>query len=281
MIKLVTIDIDDTLVNSAKQITPRVKAAVKAATAAGIKVVLTTGRPLTGVQGYLDELGLNHQDDQYVITYNGALVETTAGEAIAGKELSATDYADLVAWSVKLDTYLQVESLDTAYTTSRLINPSASRENYMVDMPLRVSPLEDMPADLHYVKCMFIGPSEQLAMVENTLPAEIKARFNLVKSNVDFLEVLNPQASKGNALATLAAYLDIPLAQTMALGDQANDLSMIKQAGLGVAMGNAIPEVKTAAKAVTTTQNEDGVGLALEKWALNQTVPELEKESAN
>lgn len=281
MIKLVTIDIDDTLVNSAKQITPRVKAAVQAAVAAGIKVVLTTGRPLTGVQGYLNELGLNNRDDQYVITYNGALVETTAGQAIAGNELSYQDYVDLVEWSHKLDTYLQVETLDMAYTTAHLINPSASRENYMVDMPLQVEPLEEMNPDLHYVKCMFIGPSEQLAKVEASLPANVKQRFNLVKSNIDFLEVLNPKASKGNALATLAAYLKIPLTETMALGDQANDLSMIKQAGLGVAMGNAIPEVKAAAQAVTTSQNEDGVGLALEKWALCQKVPELEKETVN
>jgi len=82
MIKLITIDIDDTLVNTAKEITPRVKAALNAATAQGVKVVLATGRPLPGVQAYLDELGLNNQADQYVVTYNGGVVQTTAGQPL-------------------------------------------------------------------------------------------------------------------------------------------------------------------------------------------------------
>ena len=123
-IKLITIDIDDTLVNTAKQVTPRVKAALQEATAQGVKVVLTTGRPLPGVQEYLDELGLNHQDDQYAITYNGGVVQTTNGEELGGKELAYSDYLRLREVADELGAYLQVETIDAAYTSAKKINYS-------------------------------------------------------------------------------------------------------------------------------------------------------------
>lgn len=105
-IKLITIDIDDTLVNTAKQVTPRVKAALNEATAQGVKVVLTTGRPLPGVQEYLDELGLNNRDDQYAVTYNGGVVQTTSGKALGGQELSYDDYLTLREVANDLGAYL-------------------------------------------------------------------------------------------------------------------------------------------------------------------------------
>ena len=79
-IKLIAIDIDGTLVNSKKEITPLVKEAIQKAKENGKKIVICTGRPLSGAQRYLDELGLNHQDDQYVVSFNGSVVESTNGE---------------------------------------------------------------------------------------------------------------------------------------------------------------------------------------------------------
>lgn len=81
-IKLIAIDIDGTLVNSKKEITPAVKEAVLAARERGIQIVICTGRPLSGAQCYLDELGLNCQDNEYVVSFNGAVVESTNGQVI-------------------------------------------------------------------------------------------------------------------------------------------------------------------------------------------------------
>lgn len=269
MIKLVTIDIDDTLVNSAKEITPRVKAAVQAATAAGVKIVLTTGRPITGVQAYLNELGLNNLEDQYVVTYNGAMIQTTAGTTIGGNPLNHAAYVKLANWAVEHDYYIQVESSAEAFTPSRKVNPAASGENYMINMPLNVVDVADMDPELAYVKFMFIEPADRLQAVRADLDqTDFAQEFTFVQSSTQFLEVLNQAASKGNALRTLAAHLNIDISETMAIGDQANDLTMIEAAGLGVAMGNAVPAIKAAAQEETTTQNEDGVGVALEKFVL-------------
>ncbi|AIG64998.1 Cof-type HAD-IIB family hydrolase [Weissella tructae] len=269
MIKLVTIDIDDTLVNSAKEITPRVKAAVQAATAAGVKIVLTTGRPITGVQAYLDELGLNNLEDQYVVTYNGAMIQTTAGTTIGGNPLNHAAYVKLADWAVEHDYYIQVESSAEAFTPSRKVNPAASGENYMINMPLNIVDVADMDPELAYVKFMFIEPAARLQEVRADLDkTDFAQEFTFVQSSTQFLEVLNQAASKGNALRTLAGHLNVDISETMAIGDQANDLTMIEAAGLGVAMGNAVPAIKAAAQEETTTQNEDGVGVALEKFVL-------------
>ena len=241
-IKLITIDIDDTLVNTAKQVTPRVKAALQEATAQGVKVVLTTGRPLPGVQEYLDELGLNHQDDQYAITYNGGVVQTTNGEELGGKELAYSDYLRLREVADELGAYLQVETID--------------------------------PND-HYVKFMFIGDEADIDSWRDALPADVKEAYYIVKSTPQHLEFMHKDATKGSGLLTLAAKLGIDRSETMALGDQQNDVTMIEAAGLGVAMGNAVPEVKAVADVETTTQNADGVGVAVEKWVLGRDVPEL------
>ncbi|MCT2911468.1 sugar-phosphatase [Weissella confusa] len=274
-IKLITIDIDDTLVNTAKQVTPRVKAALQEATAQGVKVVLTTGRPLPGVQEYLDELGLNHQDDQYAITYNGGVVQTTNGEELGGKELAYSDYLRLREVADELGAYLQVETIDAAYTSAKEINYWASRENFLIKMPLIIKPADEMDPNDHYVKFMFIGDEADIDSWRDALPADVKEAYYIVKSTPQHLEFMHKDATKGSGLLTLASKLGIDRSETMALGDQQNDVTMIEAAGLGVAMGNAVPEVKAVADVETTTQNADGVGVAVEKWVLGRDVPEL------
>lgn len=274
-IKLITIDIDDTLVNTAKQVTPRVKAALQEATAQGVKVVLTTGRPLPGVQEYLDELGLNHQDDQYAITYNGGVVQTTNGEELGGKELAYSDYLRLRDVADELGAYLQVETIDAAYTSAKEINYWASRENFLIKMPLFIKPVDEMDPNDHYVKFMFIGDEADIDAWRDALPNDVKEAYYIVKSTPQHLEFMHKDATKGSGLLTLADKLGIDQSETMALGDQQNDITMIEAAGLGVAMGNAVPEVKAVADVETTTQNTDGVGVAVEKWVLGRDVPEL------
>ena len=275
-IKLITIDIDDTLVNSEKQITPRVKQALQTATNQGVKVVLATGRPLSGVQDYLTQLHLANQSDQFAITYNGSVVQTTAGEQLGGHELSLADYKKFKAIAEKYNAYIQVESLSYAITANTMVNRFANGENNMVRMPLKFQPVSDMTTDEHYVKFMFIDEAEKIDELAEHMPQELKDEYYIVKSTPNFLEVMHKQSTKGNGLQLLADKLGIDMSETMALGDQHNDLTMIAASGIGVAMANAVLEVKATADVMTTSQNEDGVGLAVEKWVLNQSVPELE-----
>jgi Cof subfamily protein (haloacid dehalogenase superfamily) len=125
--------------------------------------------------------------------------------------------------------------------------------------------------DVLMPKGMFIDQPELItaALAQKTLFAPFTQRFNFMRSAPFFLEVTRKNVNKGNALAKLVEQLGLTAANVMAIGDQGNDLSMIEYAGTGVAMGNAIDSVKTAAQHITTDNDHDGVAQAIEKLALN------------
>ena len=114
-IKMIAIDIDGTLLNEKNELAPATIEAVQAAKAQGIKVVLCTGRPLTGVQPYLDALGISG-DDQYAITYNGSVSQTVSGKMMTNHSLSFDDYIDLEALARKMQVHFQIETPDFIYT---------------------------------------------------------------------------------------------------------------------------------------------------------------------
>lgn len=268
-IKLIAIDIDGTLLNENGDLNPATISAVQAARDANIKVVLCTGRPLTGVAGYLKQLGLAG-DDQYVITFNGALAQTISGRILVHHTLDYQQYRQLENLSHTLGTHFHVETDQAIYTANKDISPYTIGEAYLVNMPIRYRSVDEMPTDLTLSKAMFIDDPKLIEAAYQALPAEAKQQFYFVRSEPYFLEAMNQAASKGNAITGLASDLGLTMAEVMALGDQGNDLSMIQAAGLGVAMGNAIPELKAAAQAVTLTNREDGVAAAIQKYALNQ-----------
>ena len=93
---MVAIDIDGTLINDNREITPKPVAAIKKASEQGVKIVLCTGRPMTGVSAYLAQLGLNNRDDEYVVSFNGGLAQTTSKKVMVNYSSSFNDYADWV-----------------------------------------------------------------------------------------------------------------------------------------------------------------------------------------
>ncbi|GAO99439.1 Cof-type HAD-IIB family hydrolase [Fructobacillus ficulneus] len=268
-IKLVSIDIDGTLYNDNREITPRVKAAIQKATAQGVQIVITTGRPETGVMKILNELDLIGSD-HYVITHNGGLVQSTDRQkTIHRAALPWAAFEQAQKFSEENGVYIQTESDSDAYTIDREINLFVSQENFVVSLPLTV---KDTLADLQaqpFVKALAIGEKTFMDKIQALVPEQLKKDANVVRSTPNNLEFMNNNASKGQALLALAAELGIDPADTMAIGDQENDLTMIEAAGIGVAMGNAIPDVKAIANEETTDNNHDGVGQAIERFVLN------------
>lgn len=266
-IKLIAIDIDGTLLNEKNELAPATISAIQDAKAQGIKVVLCTGRPLTGVSPYLKKLGLSG-DDQYAITYNGSVAQTLSGKVLINHSLSNDDYIDLEALSRKLKVHFQIETPDYIYTANKDISAYTIYESYLVSMLIRYRSTDEMPQDLTISKAMFVDDEDKITAAWQAMPQAFKDKFYVVQSMPFFIEVMNKQASKGNALSELADQLGFTADDIMTLGDQGNDLTMIEYAGLGVAMGNAIDEVKAAANAVTLTNAEDGVAAAIRKYAL-------------
>ncbi len=271
-IKLIAIDIDGTLIADDHTITPATKQAIQTATQQGINIVLCTGRPLTGVTSYLDELELNHQNNEYVISYNGSLAQTTAGKTLAKYTVPVDDMIDLGAFALKHGLKMILETATTLIATTQQIDQYAVHESKLVSLPLMYQSLDQLSAQkdhLEISKLMITGPKDDLDQVLTTIPDELAAKFNIVRSEDFYLEFINPAASKGNALQLMGTELGIDQSEMMALGNAQNDESMLAYAGIGVAMGNSIPSTKAVADYLTDDNNHDGVGKAIEKFALN------------
>ncbi|GAP03216.1 hydrolase, HAD superfamily, Cof subfamily [Fructobacillus pseudoficulneus] len=267
-IKLVSIDIDGTLYNDNREITPAVKKTIQKATAQGVYVVITTGRPETGVKSILNELDLVGSD-HYVITHNGGLVQTTDGQKVLHRAaLSWESFQQAQRFAAENNAYIQIESDTDAYTINRYVNVFASQENFVVNIPLTVKDSLAELKEVPFVKAIAIGEKVFMDQVQAKVPEQLAIDANVVRSTPNNLEFMNNDASKGQALLALAEELGINQSQTMAIGDQENDFTMIQAAGIGVAMGNAIPAIKEVANAETADNNHDGVAKAIERFVL-------------
>lgn len=267
-IKLVTIDIDGTLLNEKRQITPEVNEAIQKAKAAGVYIVLCTGRPLPGVQAELSELELTTESD-YVITYNGSLIQNVhTGEVIARYGLTLADYIEIEMQARIHGSHVHAINSEMIYTPNRNIGKYTVHEATLVQMPLAYRTPEEMTEDMALIKMMMIDEPDILNRVISELPDSFKEKYTTVKSTDFYYEILNKNASKGNALRTLADHLGIAYEDTMAIGDNENDLSMIEAAGLGVAVGNATDRVKEVADVTVATNDENGVAQAINDYVL-------------
>ncbi len=266
-IKLIAIDIDGTLVNNNREITPEVFEAVQKAKAAGVKIVIATGRPLLGVQNILEALNLLDAGD-YVITYNGALVQATAtGEAFIDEPLTYDDYLDIEMESRRLKTPLHSITMSTVYTHNRNISKYTINEAYITGLPLKYRTAEEM-AKHEIIKMMYIDDPDKLDATIAKLPQRFRERYTIVKSTPFYLEILNKNASKGLAVQHLAEKLGISYEETMAIGDEENDRSMLKAVGNPVVMANGNPELKKIAKYITKSNEDSGVAHAINEWVL-------------
>lgn len=267
-IRMVALDLDGTVFNDKKEITPRTRAAIRAALAAGVAVLPATGRPLAGVpEAFVAIPGV-----EWALTSNGGCVWRLAGRVPAVRLLLSPARA-LEALGVlaeqRCTTDLYVDGW--AYTTEAQL----ARMEGLVDPALlayiRASrrTVPDLAAfaagcpGVEKLSCQF-GPDEA---GRRAAWRRLEALgYEVTCSLGTNLEVNAPGVDKGRALLALAARLGLARDQVMACGDSGNDQKMLAAAGLGVAIGNAEPAVLAAADAVTATNEEDGVALALARF---------------
>lgn len=270
-IKLVAIDIDGTLINDQRAVTPKTVAAIKKANAAGVKIVLCTGRPMTGVEPFLEQLDLAHSDNEYVVAFNGGLAQNTNGEVIVNYTVDFDDYIDILSFATKHNVKSIIETKNYIYTTNQDISPYAVHESGLVFMPMRYRSLDQintMRDQIVVGKYMMTDDKAKLDEVYAALPNDLAAQFKIVRSEDYYLEFVNKHAGKGATLAALCKRLGVQASEVMAIGNAQNDESMIEFAGTGVAMGNSIPSTIVKADVTVADNNHDGVAEAIEKYVL-------------
>jgi Cof subfamily protein (haloacid dehalogenase superfamily) len=264
-IKLVALDLDDTLLDSGLRISADCVAAIQAARQKGVRITLSTGRMFKSALPYAKQLGI----DVPLITYQGAWVKNSRSEEV----LYYKPVPQSLARQVML--YFRAQGVHYhSYYNDELCIEKVSREgdDYARLAGVTAQLHEDLITDLlHFeaIKIMAISDHEKQVL---TMEEELKSRFStnlyITRSKPGYLEVMNRAASKAHALALIASYYGIDRREVMAVGDSYNDLDMIEWAGLGVAMGNAVDSVRKAADFVTFSNDEEGVTEALRRFVL-------------
>lgn len=265
MYKLIVCDLDETLLRLDRTISEKDIEAIKRAGEAGIKFVPATGRGFETVDGTLKELGLFGEKDQYVISYNGAAITENAGHKVLDFQPVPFDLAnEIYKRGLGYDVCIHVYTENMVYINNLVQEEIAYLANRMeireidykdIDF-LRGSDIAKvlyMNTDFEYLKSIACELSDITGDLEVSYSSNRYIEFN--KKGVD----------KGNALERLAALLNIPIEDTVAIGDNYNDLPMIRRAGLGACVGNAVDEVKKAAAYVSEkTCDESAVADILE-----------------
>ena len=269
-IDLIALDLDGTLLNPDESISPANRAAISAALARGVRVVLVTGRGVDTPAIIARDLGLNLP----IICAHGALTKDFMQNKVLGHIPVPLRYAR------PMIEYAELNRLDVAvYVKEQFVRLEGS-QRYMGDQQgptwRDVASFREIAG--HAPTFMrFFGDTAVEAMREafRDLPLHFK-----YESWGDFQEcaVTSPEATKKRALEQLCADLQVAPARVMAIGDSRNDVPMMRWAGIGVAMANALPEVRSAVAHITESNTDDGVARAIERYVLQPT--DDEKKSA-
>lgn len=269
--RLIALDLDGTLTNSDKVITPHTFEVLMRAQAAGVRLVLCSGRPTYGIAALARQLKLE-ENGGFVLSCNGAnIIDWTTGDLLFRQPLEARFLPQLLGLADAHGLPLLTYRGDCILAT-RNDSPYLDEEARINQMPVEVA--TDFIAEASSLeggapKCLIPGDPELLVELEEKMKTIFGDTLSISRSAPFFLEIMAPGVGKDHSLARLLAYLALSREQLIAFGDGFNDLTMLRFAGMGVAMANAADEVKAVADFVTLSNDEDGVGHAVEQWVLN------------
>lgn len=275
MIKMIALDLDETLLNTDKTISEENATTLRRLHAAGYRVVLCTGRPINAIWGYLEQLGLTTAQD-FTITFNGALVvNNQTKEVLAQSGLNRRDFEPLYTFASAKGYPLDLLDFEQVYPLADL-TPSIYQQMLKAPMAFTPTAFKDLPDHL-YSKAVMATDSATLDAVVAGVTPEIRRSYHIVRSQPKILEFLAADMDKAVGLKQLLAHFGWDFTNLMAFGDAENDLGMIKAAGDGVAMLNAQPAVKAVATHQTPSDN-NAAGVA---EYLKQTLPEATVSAGN
>lgn len=266
--RLLFLDLDGTLLNDAKEITQGNREALERTLQRGHGVIITTGRPLKSALEQSRRLGLD-KPGCYVIAYNGAMVyDWGKQDKVFARALSIPDVLRVFDKANELGEHIQTYDTFDVLVEPRGDDEAVRRYCKMVSMTFRV--IRDVHTDLKEdpVKCLVINYQQKagLLQMQNWIRENMEG-MDCFFSCEQFLEVVPKGMNKGEAVRMLCRMLDVDIENAVAAGDAANDLAMLKAAGIGVAMCNGSEEVKAVADYITTRDNNhDGVAEVADKF---------------
>lgn len=269
MIKLIAIDMDGTLLNSKKEIPVENIKAIQKAAAAGVKIVLCTGRPKSGIVPYFDQLGLT--EEEYIIMNNGCTIYNTKNWELVSHAQISNDELDSL-YQV-LDNHPQVcltlTGEKTYFAVGDQVPDLVQYDAGLVFDTAKAISLEALKTNPEIIfQAMYMAEAPFLDPFQEANEAALAEDFSVVRSQSYIFEAMPKGFTKATGLKILADQLGYSPDQVMALGDAANDLEMLEFASHSVAMGNASDDIKAQCRYVTSSNDEAGVAQAIYDYVL-------------
>lgn len=263
VIRLIASDMDDTLLNSNTKITERTAEAIHKVIKKGIIFLIATGRMYVSVKPFADALGL----DVPLVTYNGALVKgSKSGKVYYEHPLKLETALELLAYCKEKGYYIQSYQGDELWVKEATV--FSAEYTRISGIPAKPVGEKLYHPEIAPYKLLAMTKPEEFQKVWQDIQHQFAGKVVVTSSRDNFLELMEPGVNKWEAIKAVAESYGISPEEVMCIGDSNNDLSMIENAGIGVAVANAKPAVQAAAKLVTASNDEDGVAKVIEQVVL-------------
>ena len=270
--KAIFLDVDGTLLNDEHQMPKENVEALKKAVDAGHEVVITTGRPTFSAGMLLKKYGLDQVGCHYVIAFNGGIMkDCRTGEIFFSQTFPISLVKELIGYAREAGIYLQTYEGEAVVTD----RDDENLEQYTAKTGMKKKVVPDLLEAVCEEPCKVLAidlhDREKLADFCTRMGEWAKDKADMYFSCKEYLEIVPQGICKGNALRAFCEKTGIPVEDTIAAGDDCNDLSMIEAAGIGCAVANAVERVKEAADYVTERDNNHAaVAEIIEKFMLNE-----------
>ena len=271
--KLLVLDVDGTLLNKQKEVSPRTLSALLKVQQMGVHVVLASGRPTNGLMPLAEKLELNHYGG-YVLSYNGGqMINAQTGELLFEKRIDP-EWLPYLEKKAKKNNFAIFTYHKDFIITNEPENPYVVQEANLNSM--RIFGTDNFAEAVNFAPCKCVLASndeEALVGLENHWLKRLDGVLDVFRSEPYFLEVVPQFINKGNTLGVLLTKLGVLPEEVIAIGDGVCDVPMLQLAGVGIAMGNAVDSVKACVDKTTLSNEEDGVAIAIEQALLSNIRP--------
>lgn len=266
MYKLIALDCDGTLLNSKKEITHRTILAIQTANTSGLRIVLASARPFYRLKPYIEKLGLMGSN-QYTIAFNGGLItNNTATDTLFSGNFDPEKVRELVDLGLSFGTTIFL------YTEDGILSNNNDTKYRMKNPDVKFIVADLMGLDFSKIrifKIAYVNSPEKTSILRTNLPNGLNEKYEISSSVPQFVAFVCKGITKSKALMRIGEKIGIRSDEMVAFGDQDNDIPMLKYVGLSIAMGNASPDVKQHSRITTSTNDEDGVAIAIEELLTN------------
>ncbi|MGK9326684.1 Cof-type HAD-IIB family hydrolase [Aerococcus urinaeequi] len=271
MIELIAIDLDGTLLRNDKTISEGNREMIRKAIDNGVDVAICTGRPLEAIQKFLDTLETN-TDDHYSITYNGGLVvQNKTGKVASQVTMSMAEAKALYEVMASLELPLEAVLIDAVYQFPFPENHPGLYQQTMNFLPFKQFDMDNLDPETAIFKVVVNTETDHLMRMIDQIPNWVYEDFEVMRSHPFQLEIMPKGIDKGTGVSRLADILELTKDQVMVIGDEENDLAMLKWAGTSVVMENGRPDVKAFADYITDSNENDGVAKAIDHFVFFET----------